>query len=58
MSRTLCALELDVPMPSRFRVDAPFQPAGDQPRAIADSPRASFRPEQQVLAGVTERKTT
>src|SRR5437870_569397 len=41
-------------MPSRFRVDAPFQPAGDQPRAIAElveGVRAGLS--QQVLAGVT-----
>ena len=41
-------------MPSRFRVDAPFQPAGDQPKAIAElveGVQAGLT--QQVLAGVT-----
>ena len=41
-------------MPSRFHVDAPFQPAGDQPRAIAElveGVRSGLT--QQVLAGVT-----
>src|SRR2546427_358010 len=41
-------------MPNRFRVDAPFQPAGDQPRAIAElveGVRSGLT--QQVLAGVT-----
>jgi excinuclease ABC subunit B len=41
-------------MPSRFRVDAPFQPAGDQPQAIAqlvEGVQAGLT--QQVLLGVT-----
>src|SRR5216117_1172481 len=41
-------------MPSRFRVDAPFKPAGDQPQAIAqlvEGVRSGLT--QQVLAGVT-----
>jgi len=41
-------------MPNRFHVDAPFQPAGDQPRAIAElveGVRSGLT--QQVLAGVT-----
>ena len=41
-------------MPNRFRVDAPFKPAGDQPQAIAqlvDGVRSGLS--QQVLAGVT-----
>jgi excinuclease ABC subunit B len=41
-------------MPNRFRVDAPFKPAGDQPRAIAElveGVQAGLS--QQVLAGVT-----
>src|SRR6267143_465875 len=41
-------------MPSRFRVDAPFKPAGDQPEAIkqlVDGVRSGLT--QQVLAGVT-----
>ena len=41
-------------MPSPFRVDAPFKPAGDQPQAIAqlvDGVGAGLS--QQVLAGVT-----
>jgi len=41
-------------MPSPFHVDAPFQPAGDQPRAIAElveGVRSGLT--QQVLAGVT-----
>ena len=41
-------------MPTRFHVDAPFQPAGDQPRAIAElveGVRSGLT--QQVLAGVT-----
>ena len=41
-------------MPNRFRVDAPFRPAGDQPQAIADlveGVRSGLI--QQVLAGVT-----
>jgi len=41
-------------MPSRFRVDAPFQPAGDQPRAIAELTEGVISGlTQQVLAGVT-----
>src|SRR5437868_6760901 len=41
-------------MPSRFRVDAPFQPAGDQPRAIAELVEGvQSGLGQQVLAGVT-----
>src|SRR2546430_17201072 len=41
-------------MPNRSRVDAPFKPAGDQPRAIAElveGVQAGLT--QQVLAGVT-----
>src|SRR3984893_15600051 len=41
-------------MPSRFRVDAPFKPAGNQPQAIeqlVNGVRAGLT--QQVLAGVT-----
>src|SRR5437763_8347635 len=41
-------------MPNRFRVDAPFEPAGDQPQAIAqlvEGVHAGLS--QQVLAGVT-----
>src|SRR6202140_1007761 len=41
-------------MPSRFRVDAPFKPAGDQPQAIeqlVEGVRSGLT--QQVLAGVT-----
>jgi excinuclease ABC subunit B len=41
-------------MPSQFRVDAPFQPAGDQPEAIeqlVDGVRSGLS--QQVLLGVT-----
>src|SRR5450756_2850613 len=41
-------------MPSSFRVDAPFKPAGDQPQAIeqlVEGVRAGLT--QQVLAGVT-----
>ncbi len=41
-------------MPSSFRVDAPFKPAGDQPQAIeqlVDGVRAGLS--QQVLLGVT-----
>ena len=41
-------------MPSSFRVDAPFKPAGDQPQAIeqlVDGVRSGLT--QQVLAGVT-----
>jgi excinuclease ABC subunit B len=41
-------------MPNRFRVDAPFKPAGDQPQAIAqvvEGLRSGLT--QQVLAGVT-----
>ena len=41
-------------MPTPFRVDAPFKPAGDQPQAIAqlvDGVRSGLS--QQVLAGVT-----
>src|ERR1700758_1950635 len=41
-------------MPTSFRVDAPFKPAGDQPQAIAelvDGVRSGLT--QQVLAGVT-----
>jgi len=41
-------------MTNRFRVDAPFRPAGDQPQAIAelvDGVRSGLT--QQVLAGVT-----
>src|ERR1700756_1461111 len=41
-------------MPTSFRVDAPFKPAGDQPQAISelvDGVRTGLT--QQVLAGVT-----
>ena len=41
-------------MPSRFRVDAPFKPAGDQPKAIeqlVEGVQSGLA--QQVLAGVT-----
>src|SRR5450759_2370406 len=41
-------------MPSNFRVDAPFKPAGDQPQAIeqlVEGVRSGLTP--QVLAGVT-----
>jgi excinuclease ABC subunit B len=41
-------------MPSRFRVDAPFQPAGDQPEAIeqlVEGTQSGLT--QQVLLGVT-----
>src|SRR3979411_3553423 len=41
-------------MPSSFRVDAPFKPAGDQPQAIeqlVDGVQSGLA--QQVLAGVT-----
>jgi excinuclease ABC subunit B len=41
-------------MPSRFRVDAPFQPAGDQPEAIerlVEGAQSGLT--QQVLLGVT-----
>src|SRR5256885_14159355 len=41
-------------MPNRFRVDAPFKPAGDQPQAIAqlvEGVHAGLT--QQVLLGVT-----
>src|SRR5436190_22050471 len=41
-------------MPNRFRVDAPFQPAGDQPQAIAQLVEGvESGLTQQVLAGVT-----
>ncbi|HEY2597658.1 MAG TPA: excinuclease ABC subunit UvrB [Candidatus Dormibacteraeota bacterium] len=41
-------------MASRFRVDAPFQPAGDQPEAIAKLVQGvQSGLTQQVLAGVT-----
>jgi len=43
-----------VPSASRFRVDAPFKPAGDQPEAIAqlvEGVQSGLT--QQVLAGVT-----
>ena len=41
-------------MPSRFRVDAPFKPAGDQPHAIAELVEGvQSGLTQQVLAGVT-----
>jgi excinuclease ABC subunit B len=41
-------------MPHRFRVDAPFKPAGDQPQAIAELVEGIQRGlSQQVLAGVT-----
>jgi excinuclease ABC subunit B len=41
-------------MPSLFRVDAPFEPAGDQPQAIAELVEGlGSGLSQQVLAGVT-----
>src|SRR6476660_2758148 len=41
-------------MPKRFRVDAPFQPARDQPQALSRPvERVPARLSQQVLAGVT-----
>jgi excinuclease ABC subunit B len=41
-------------MPSRFRVDAPFKPAGDQPQAIAQLVEGvQSGLSQQVLLGVT-----
>ena len=41
-------------MPTRFRVDAPFRPAGDQPQAIAELVEGvQSGITQQVLAGVT-----
>jgi len=41
-------------MPTRFRVDAPFKPAGDQPQAIAELVEGvQSGITQQVLAGVT-----
>jgi excinuclease ABC subunit B len=41
-------------MPNRFRVDAPFKPAGDQPQAIAQVVEGlQSGLTQQVLAGVT-----
>ena len=41
-------------MPTRFRVDAPFRPAGDQPQAIAELVEGvQSGVTQQVLAGVT-----
>src|SRR5436190_8086120 len=41
-------------MPNRFRVDAPFQPAGDQPQAIAQLAEGDQSGRtQQVLLGVT-----
>jgi excinuclease ABC subunit B len=41
-------------MPSRFRVDAPFKPAGDQPKAIAELVEGvQSGLTQQVLLGVT-----
>src|SRR2546425_953184 len=41
-------------MPSRFRVDAPFKPAGDQPEAIAQLVEGvQSGLSQQVLLGVT-----
>src|SRR5437588_1808562 len=52
--RTSVRLRIRPRMPSRFHVDAPFQPAGDQPRAIAElveGVRSGLT--QQVLAGVT-----
>src|SRR5436309_1135548 len=50
----LCALELAAQMSNRFRVDAPFKPAGDQPQAIAqlvEGVQSGLT--QQVLLGVT-----
>src|SRR3981081_2726395 len=41
-------------MASRFRVDAPFKPAGDQPQAIAQLVEGvQSGLQQQVLLGVT-----
>ena len=41
-------------MPNRFRVDAPFRPAGDQPQAISELVQGvEAGLTQQVLAGVT-----
>jgi len=41
-------------VPNRFRVDAPFKPAGDQPRAIAELVEGVLAGlGQQVLLGVT-----
>ena len=41
-------------MPNRFRVDAPFKPAGDQPQAIAQlAEGVQSGLSQQVLLGVT-----
>jgi excinuclease ABC subunit B len=41
-------------MPNRFRVDAPFKPAGDQPQAISQLVEGVQQGlSQQVLAGVT-----
>src|SRR5207245_10576328 len=55
LSRTFVRLRIRrSPMPTRFHVDAPFQPAGDQPRAIGElveGVRSGLT--QQVLAGVT-----
>jgi excinuclease ABC subunit B len=44
----------ETPMPPQFQIDAPFEPAGDQPQAIAglvEGVRAGLR--EQVLMGVT-----
>ena len=52
--RTDVRLRIRSPMTNRFRVDAPFKPAGDQPQAIAElveGVRSGLT--QQVLAGVT-----
>src|SRR5213080_3711545 len=55
MSRTFVRLRIRLhQMPTLFRVDAPFKPAGDQPQAIAELTegiRSGLS--QQVLAGVT-----
>src|SRR3979411_2601988 len=52
--RTSVRLRIKSPMPSRFRVDAPFKPAGDQPQAIEQLVEGvSSGLSQQVLLGVT-----
>src|SRR5438552_7264876 len=55
LDRTYVRLRISFhPMPTPFRVDAPFKPAGDQPQAIAalvEGVRSGLT--QQVLAGVT-----
>src|SRR5437588_9900374 len=52
--RTSVRLRIRPRMPTRFRVDAPFKPAGDQPQAIAELVEGvQSGVTQQVLAGVT-----